>query len=358
MIPSMIYLAVKEIQHIANATEELDGFKESTTTDDEVPGDGGAGVADGEDQRPYGGTEKLLAVKMSRAAMVAVAVDGSSRERGRRSAEGLKRRTQTWINFQILAPIAWRRARRQADTVVSKTHEAEKRDMDRQLNCVLESMKEKSGTVDGLVGRTSLSFITEVMAEPLQSKFKIPQMEAFVGTKDPMVHLERAFPTTLKGSARIWFGKLKVCFIGTFAQPSKLLFNLAKSLSASMAEMMMKTQKYMNAEDAMNARREDVDEKEKGRAQKRKFESKHAYSRSRERFSRNLEVHERRPPQLLGLFTRRLGLDLGVTRHQNRTSRVEEDWVRIRSNRWSGRVGSGRAKFGRIRIGLDENGRF
>ncbi|GFZ03451.1 tetraticopeptide domain-containing thioredoxin [Actinidia rufa] len=47
MIPSMIYIAVREIQHIATATDELDGFKESTTTDDEVPGDDGAVVADG-----------------------------------------------------------------------------------------------------------------------------------------------------------------------------------------------------------------------------------------------------------------------------------------------------------------------
>ncbi|GFS35205.1 hypothetical protein Acr_00g0038420 [Actinidia rufa] len=101
MIPSMIYLAIREIQHIANATEELDGFRESTTTDDEVPGHGGAGVADGEDQRPYGGTEKLLEVKMSRAAMVAVAVDGSSRERGRRAQ---KNSTQTLLPLSLELP--------------------------------------------------------------------------------------------------------------------------------------------------------------------------------------------------------------------------------------------------------------
>ena len=95
-------------------------------------------------------------------------------------------------------------------------------------------MKDKSGTVDGLVGRTYLPSIAEVMVELLLSKFKMPQMEAFDGTKDPMDHWEtynaymqlhavpnkikcRTFSTTLKGSGRIWFGKLKVCFIGTFA---------------------------------------------------------------------------------------------------------------------------------------------
>ena len=65
-------------------------------------------------------------------------------------------------------------------------------------------------------------------------------METFDGSKNSMVHLEtykasmnlhavleeivcKAFPTTLKGSSRIWFKKLKVRSIGTFTQLNKLI---------------------------------------------------------------------------------------------------------------------------------------
>ena len=63
----------------------------------------------------------------------------------------------------------------------------------------------------------------------------MPQVENCNGSKDPLNHLEsfktlmhlqrvldeimcRAFPTTLKGSARIWFSKLTPNSIGTFKE--------------------------------------------------------------------------------------------------------------------------------------------
>ena len=59
------------------------------------------------------------------------------------------------------------------------------RDMRWQLDCVMEL-----GTVDSLVGHRDLPFIAEFTAEPLLSKFMMPQMEAFDGAKDLMDHLE------------------------------------------------------------------------------------------------------------------------------------------------------------------------
>uniref|UniRef100_A0A2N9IUL1 Retrotransposon gag domain-containing protein n=1 Tax=Fagus sylvatica TaxID=28930 RepID=A0A2N9IUL1_FAGSY len=70
----------------------------------------------------------------------------------------------------------------------------------------------------------------------------MPSLENFDGTKDPLDHLEsfktmmclqgvpdeimcRAFPTTLKGPARIWFKKLIPGSVGSFAQLSRSFFN-------------------------------------------------------------------------------------------------------------------------------------
>ena len=74
--------------------------------------------------------------------------------------------------------------------------------------------------LDELVHRTNLPFIAPVTSFPLPPKFHMPQVEAYDGSKDPLDHLEsfktlmhlqgvankimcRAFPTTLKGPARV-----------------------------------------------------------------------------------------------------------------------------------------------------------
>lgn len=87
-------------------------------------------------------------------------------------------------------------------------------------------MKGKTlATVDYLVHRTDLPFSSGVMSCSLPPKFKIPQMEALNGTKDPLdlletyktlMHLQaipgeimcKAFPTTLKSSIQIWLKKI------------------------------------------------------------------------------------------------------------------------------------------------------
>lgn len=112
--------------------------------------------------------------------------------------------------------------------------------MQAQMAGVLAAVEAKApNTVDELVGRTASPFIPAVMECPLPVKFKMPVMDTFDGSKDPMDHLEifkalmhlqavsdaimcRAFPVTLKGSARVWFNKLKPATVSTFLQLSKL----------------------------------------------------------------------------------------------------------------------------------------
>uniref|UniRef100_A0A2N9EPX2 Uncharacterized protein n=1 Tax=Fagus sylvatica TaxID=28930 RepID=A0A2N9EPX2_FAGSY len=96
--------------------------------------------------------------------------------------------------------------------------------------------------LDTLVHRTDSPFMEKVISFPLPSKFRMPSLENFDGTKDPLDHLEsfktmmclqgvpdeimcRAFPTTLKGPARIWFKKLMPGSVGSFAQLSRSFFN-------------------------------------------------------------------------------------------------------------------------------------
>ena len=84
-----------------------------------------------------------------------------------------------------------------------------------------------------MVNRTDSPFTIPVNSCPLPQKFQMPQIKSYDGVKDPFDHLEtfktlmhlqgvpdeimcRAFPTTLKGPARIWFGRLTPNSINTF----------------------------------------------------------------------------------------------------------------------------------------------
>ena len=94
-----------------------------------------------------------------------------------------------------------------------------------------------STDLDDLVHRTDSPFTASVTSFPLPQKFRMPQVENYDESKDPLDHLEsfktlmhlqdvpyeiiyRAFPATLKGSARIWFNKLTPNSIGTFKELS------------------------------------------------------------------------------------------------------------------------------------------
>ena len=80
-------------------------------------------------------------------------------------------------------------------------------------------------SMDALVQQTESPFTAEVLHFPLPTKFRMPQIKAFDGTKDPIDHLNtyknqielhgyqdpvrcRAFAITLKGSALAWFNRL------------------------------------------------------------------------------------------------------------------------------------------------------
>uniref|UniRef100_A0A2N9IAR9 Uncharacterized protein n=1 Tax=Fagus sylvatica TaxID=28930 RepID=A0A2N9IAR9_FAGSY len=121
--------------------------------------------------------------------------------------------------------------------------EQEIRAMKAQLGEMKDEFKGRATrNLDTLVHRTDSPFTEKVISFPLPSKFRMPSLENFDGTKDPLDHLEsfktmmclqgvpdeimcRAFPTTLKGPARIWFKKLIPGSIGSFAQLSHSFFN-------------------------------------------------------------------------------------------------------------------------------------
>ena len=92
-----------------------------------------------------------------------------------------------------------------------------------------------SSDLDDLVNRTDSPFTIPVNSYPLPQKFRMPQIESYDGVKDPLDHLEtfktlmhlqgvpdeimyRAFPTTLRGAARIWFSRLTPNSINTFKE--------------------------------------------------------------------------------------------------------------------------------------------
>ena len=92
-------------------------------------------------------------------------------------------------------------------------------------------------TMDTLVQQTESPFTAEVLHFPLPAKFRMPQVEAFDGVKDPVDHLNtyknqmelhgyqdparcRAFDITLKGPALAWFNRLPPSSISSFRELS------------------------------------------------------------------------------------------------------------------------------------------
>ena len=92
-------------------------------------------------------------------------------------------------------------------------------------------------TMDTLVQQTESPFTAEVLHFPLLAKFRMPQVEAFDGVKDPVDHLNtyknqmelhgyqdlvrcRAFAITLKGPALAWFNRLPPSSISSFRELS------------------------------------------------------------------------------------------------------------------------------------------
>jgi hypothetical protein len=111
--------------------------------------------------------------------------------------------------------------------------------MRKQMGDMKNSLKAKAArNLDNLVHRADSPFIPSIADFPLPSRFKVPLLENFDGTKDPFDYLEafktimqlqavpeevmcRAFPLGLRGSAMVWFNKLESESIGSFVQLSR-----------------------------------------------------------------------------------------------------------------------------------------
>ena len=114
-----------------------------------------------------------------------------------------------------------------------------------QMRKVIDEMREnmrRVNPVDDLVHRTDSLFVPSINGHPLPSKFKMPSLDSYNGTCDPCdyittfkttMHLQgvpdeimcRAFPTTLKGPAQVWFSKIPPNSVSSFDKLSKLFVN-------------------------------------------------------------------------------------------------------------------------------------
>ncbi|XP_030924206.1 uncharacterized protein LOC115951026 [Quercus lobata] len=119
-----------------------------------------------------------------------------------------------------------------------------KEEMD-QMKKVMEEMKEnmrRTNPIEDLVHRTDSPFTASINGHPLPSKFKLSSLDSYDGTRDPFDHIAtfkttmhlqgvpdeimcRAFPTTLKGPARVWFSKIPPSSVSSFEELSKLFVN-------------------------------------------------------------------------------------------------------------------------------------
>ena len=115
---------------------------------------------------------------------------------------------------------------------------AEMQAMKKQMEVMMNALKGRmSSDLDDLVNKIDSPFTPSINSFPLPQKFRMLQIESYDGVKDPLDHLEtfktlmhlqgvpdeimcRAFPTTLKGLARIWFSRLTSSLINTFKELS------------------------------------------------------------------------------------------------------------------------------------------
>ena len=104
-----------------------------------------------------------------------------------------------------------------------------------------ENMR-RENLVEDLVHRTDSPFTASINSHPLPPKFKMPSLDSYDGTHDPFDHIVtfkttmhlkgvpdeimcRAFPTTLKGLAQVWFSKIPPGTVSSFEELCKLFVN-------------------------------------------------------------------------------------------------------------------------------------
>ncbi|XP_065634728.1 uncharacterized protein LOC136069769 [Quercus suber] len=113
--------------------------------------------------------------------------------------------------------------------------------MKKAMDEIKENMR-RANPVEDLVHRTDSPFTVSINGHPLPLKFKMPSLDSYDGNRDPFDHIAtfkttmhlqgvpdeimcRAFPTTLKGPARVWFSKLPPNSVSPFGELSKLFVN-------------------------------------------------------------------------------------------------------------------------------------
>ena len=114
-----------------------------------------------------------------------------------------------------------------------------------QMKRVMDEMREnmrRENPVKDLAHRTDSPFTALINSHPLPPKFKMPCLDSYDGTRDPFDHIAtfkttmhlqgvlneimcRAFPTTLKGPAQVWFSKIPPNSVSSFEELSKLFVN-------------------------------------------------------------------------------------------------------------------------------------
>ena len=114
-----------------------------------------------------------------------------------------------------------------------------------QMRKVMDEMREnmrRANPVEDLVHRTDSPFTAPINSQPLPPKFKMPSLDSYDGMRDPFDHIATfkttlhfqgvldeimcgAFPTTLKGPARVWFSKIPPNLVSSFEELSKLFVN-------------------------------------------------------------------------------------------------------------------------------------
>ena len=107
--------------------------------------------------------------------------------------------------------------------------------MKERMDCMMNALRgQVSSDLDELVHWTDSPFTTSVTSFPFPPKFRMLQIEAYDGSKDPLesfktlMHMQgvedkimcRTFPTTLKDPARVWFSRLTFNSISTFKELS------------------------------------------------------------------------------------------------------------------------------------------
>jgi len=110
--------------------------------------------------------------------------------------------------------------------------------MKEQMDFMINALKGRvSSDLNDLIHRIDSPFIMTVNSFPLPPKFRMPQVENYNGSKDPLDHLEsfktlmhlqgipdeimcKTFPSTLKGPTRVSFSKLTPNSISSFNELS------------------------------------------------------------------------------------------------------------------------------------------